>query len=131
MTTVGKANFCPRCHSPAVEFGTIISDQAPTQCNACNWKGTRSELLVTPYVHNMGTEEEMLTRFVSDFRNVFSKDCAVIIGRWLVRWGFLPKEDAKEQVKELSKYITNIAKASISAILQTRQQIEKEKKNVS
>jgi hypothetical protein len=129
--TVAKAQFCPRCHSPAVEFGTVIVESGPAKCNACGWAGTRKELLVTPYMHNMGSDEQVLTQFVSDFRGVFTKECAVAIGRWLARWGFLAKDDPKEQAKALAKYMTNISRACITAILETRQAIEKEKKNVS
>jgi hypothetical protein len=128
--TIDKALFCPRCHSPAVEFGIMLLDQAPATCNACGWKGLRGDLLAAPYLHNMGNGEEILQRFVNDFRNIIAKDFAVVLGRFLTRWGFLPQEP-KEMSKALAKYIQNIAKATITAVLQTRQDIEKEKMNAS
>ena len=127
--TVDTVLFCPKCHSPAVEYGTLIIAETPASCKACGWKGERGDLLVVPYAHNQGAQEEVLIRFVNDYRTVFAKDCAVVIGRWLTRWGFLP-QDPKEMSKVLAKYIQNIAKASISAILQTRQDFEKEKVHV-
>lgn len=126
---VSKALFCPRCHSPSVEFG-VLAGQSPAKCLACGWAGTRDDLLASPFSHNMGSEEEVLMRFVNDFRNMVAKDFAVVLGRFLTRWGFLPQEP-REMSKALAKYIQNIAKATITSVLQTRQEIEKEKINAS
>lgn len=125
IPTVDQAKFCPACLSPAVEYGTIIAEQAPAKCTVCGWSGRKSELLTTTFVHEMGNAEETLKQFVNDFRNLMAKDCGVIIGRWLMRWGFLPR-DPKEASKVLAKYMTNISKAAISAVIKTREDIAKE-----
>lgn len=130
--TAGKAYFCPRCHSPAVSFTQLegVSD-SPASCSACHWRGGKKDLVVTAYQHDMGSEDEVLTRFVRDFRNLMGQPAiALPIAQWLNKWGFLPN-DPSQQHKVLARYITAVAKGAITAVLQTREELEKDRVNVS
>jgi hypothetical protein len=122
--TVDQAKFCPQCLSPLVEYGTIIAEQAPAKCLSCNWAGNKGDLLTSTFVHEMGDGETMMREFVNGFRNILAKECAVTIGRWLMRWGFLPR-DQKDAAKALAKYMQNLSTAALVAILKTREELVK------
>ena len=131
MPNIDEAKFCPRCNSPSVEYATLVlTVDSKASCEACGWKGMRADLLTSPVVHDMGSPDEVVQRFVSDFRNVIAKECGITFARWLSRWGFLPA-DAKGQAICLGRYLTAIARASITAVLDERKKIEKERVNVS
>ena len=129
---VAKAYFCPRCHSPSVSYSQLESvASSPASCGACSWKGDKKDLVVTAYRHDMGAENEVLDRFVRDFRNLMGQtQISLPIAQWLNKWGFLPN-DPKTQHKVLAKYVTAVSKAAITAILETRAEMEKERVNAS
>lgn len=124
--TIGSAKFCPSCHSPSVEYGAILTADAPAKCNACDWTGKMEELLTTRFVHEMGSAENTLRSLANDLRGLMAKDCGVFIGLFLRRWGFLP-DDQKEASRVLAKYISNIAKAMLTSIIKTRQELEQDR----
>jgi hypothetical protein len=130
-SVIAKAYFCPKCHSPSVSFSNLSGvASAGASCDACGWKGEKRELVAKAFQHEMGSEDEVLQRFTRDFRNMLAKECLLPISKWLNKWGFLPS-DPKEQQKALIRYTTEVAKACITSILQTRHAMEKEHINVS
>lgn len=124
--SIDSAKFCPVCHSPSVEYGAVIAAESPAKCTACDWTGTRGDLLTTRFVHQMGSAENTLRQLANDLRSLLSKDCGVFIALFLKRWGFLP-DDQKEATKVLAKYVTNIARNMLTTIIKTRQELEQER----
>jgi hypothetical protein len=61
---------------------------------------------------------------VTDLRNLLAKSYAKTFGEFLMKWGFIPKDVSP---KELSRYVVAIAKSTMTAILETRQEIERER----
>ena len=116
------ARFCPQCGSPSVEFGALIGAQS--KCKVCSWEGPKEELLHMPFSHDMGNAEQMLQMFANDIRRVYAES-ALSFGRVLFKWGFMP--DKKElQSKVLQLYLTEVARASLAAIIKVRAELEKE-----
>jgi len=72
----------------------------------------------------MGSDEKLVQTMVEDLRNVLAQDFAKSFGRFLMKWGFISPNVTP---KELSRYIVAIAQATMTAILNTRRNIEQEK----
>lgn len=125
-----KAYFCPRCHSPAITYAVLGGKTDESHCDACGWRGTQGDLLLSSFKHSTGSEEQMLQAFVTDLRNLVAKECFLPYGRWLRKWGFIP-DDPDEQRRLMTLYVIAIAKASVTAILQTRRDLEKARIDVS
>ena len=119
-----QACFCPQCGSALVDFSEL--GDAGARCNACAWTGRKSELLSTPFSHDMGPPDEVAQRFVTDLRNMLSESFVIPFGRFLNKWGFLP-EDQTEMGKVLSRYVTAVARSAVRVVFQERAAIEKEK----
>ncbi len=130
MSTEAEAKFCPNCGSASVDFSTLVGGEA--SCNACSWKGISTQLVVFPFKHEMGSEEEVARAFANDVRRVVG-DMATPLAQLLAKWGFIDakpptREDKlKLYTKELTFYITEAARAVAISFITTRQQIEMEK----
>lgn len=131
MNGPSTAYFCPRCHSPAVEYPQLVTGgTSPAACNACGWKGKKSELATSVFQHDMGSSEQVQQQFVDDFRKLLAKDVALPIARFLSKWGFM-FGDNKQQAKLLTRYITAMAKGAVKGLLEERVTFEKERINAS
>jgi hypothetical protein len=79
----------------------------------------------------MGTPAEVLMAMRNDLRKTFGVSAREFI-RFLVKWGFVPavERDGKIEVanqKTAIRYMNVIAQASLNAVFDERQKIEKEK----
>lgn len=127
--TKAVVRTCPQCSSTSIEeFNNILvgpNKDKTARCHTCDWRGSAAELLSTPFKHEMGSDAQVLHSMVTDLRNVLAKEFAKSFGAFLLKWGFI---SAGITPKELSQYIVAIAKATMAAILETRQEIEREQK---
>lgn len=119
--THDNARFCPKCASPAVEFSLLEGGHG--RCLKCGWSGTREELLLTPFKHDLGSHEQVLLAFTNEFRSFFAKHAGVVIAKLLDKWGFLP-DDVEGKKRVLSHYLTEIARSSVKTILEERLKLE-------
>lgn len=127
--TEGFAYFCPKCQSPSVRIPkpTILgSEQAgvPAHCNACSWEGPPSELIAAPFKHEFKDDTEIAETMAKDLRTMLAATAAQTYGRFLLKWGFL---DQPITTAQLGRYMTNIAKAVITSVVETRKQMTEEK----
>lgn len=120
---------CPNCGSPAVEFSGLVGGNA--RCNACRWEGTREDLLGTPFEHALGTPDGIGFELMNDARRLLSNPLFLgELGGFLNRWGFIDLKLPKEVVvKSVTRYVAAIARAILSAVIQERENIEKERAN--
>lgn len=132
--TKTKARFCPNCGSPSVEAGMVLlveGSVTPYDCKACGWHGGEGALLNIPFSHELGSDENILVHLMGDLRTVLAKHCAIPLGGFLLKWGFLERALNGGHIvlnpKQLSRYMTAISKAVLTAVIEERQQQEKEK----
>ena len=123
--TASRVMSCPTCGSPSVVFSSL--DGGGARCDACDWAGSKSALLVSPFQQTVGgTDGELLQKFEQDARTVLAKDLALPVARLLTTWGFLYGED-KEKVVLVGRYMKSIGRAVVLAILEERRLIEHER----
>ena len=122
---------CPTCGSPAVDFSSLVDGAA--SCRVCGWKGTNDELLSTPFEHLLGTSEGIGFELMNDTRRLLSSPVFLgELGGFLNRWGFINVNDPhKKVVRATTKYVAAIARAVLTAVIQTREELEKEHMHVS
>lgn len=111
--------FCPACGSPSIETSELAGGVA--SCTPCSWKGSREDLVQVPLEHSFSSQEEMLTRFITQVASTIAKTGAVEIGRVLLQWGFLDEKNIQE---ELQSYIRSMAVAAAKSVIETRQHLE-------
>lgn len=111
--------FCPACGGPSIETSELAGGAA--SCQTCDWRGSREDLMKVPLEHSFSSQEEMLTRFITQVASTIAKTSAVELGRVLLQWGFL---DEKNIQKELQSYIRNIAVSAARSVVETRQHLE-------
>lgn len=121
------AFFCPGCGSSAVDTQALAGTAS---CRACEWSGLDSLLIVAPIEHGLGSKDNIAYAVIQDLRIALAKDCAVPLGRFLLKWGFLAAADTPQGViidnEQLGRYMTAIQAAVYTAILAEREAIEKE-----
>lgn len=122
--TKAVAKFCPKCGGSDVTVTSSFSGQSASVKCACGWLGTVEELIVTQFKHGFANDEQILQQMVTDLRNLLAKEFAKTFGAFLRKWGFLP---ADVTPLYLSRYVVAVAKATMQAIIETRQEIEKER----
>ncbi len=124
-----NAYFCATCGSAAVSVSEL---GGPSTCQACGWKGPKEDLAVHKFSQDLGSSESVTQAFISDVVRVFSKECAIPLGRFLVKWGFLepiPNHPLAQKIyaRHLGRYVHEVAKAATLAIVKTREAIELER----
>ena len=127
--TEAEVGLCPQCGSAVVETTTKgnISDGIDTNrayCGACGWQGIAEDLVAHRFKHEHGTDDQIAQQMVEDLRNHIARDLSLSLGRYLTKWGFV-SPGVTPQV--LSRYIVGAAQAVMKSILETRQQLEREK----
>lgn len=113
--------LCPACGTAAIDFSVIGSEAS---CRKCHWSGLGKEVLKQQFKHTHGTQEEITQAFLRDFKTMFAAHAATVVGRLLVKWGFLPA--THDMTKVLGRYLTVAAQAMVKAILEERDKIERE-----
>lgn len=130
------AKFCPECGSPSIEeqtIGILSGDpgRVGCSCTACEWVGTVGDLLIVPFTHEMGDRENLIEVLMGDLRVVLAKHCATSLGAFLLKWGFLGKEQLNGQVvlnrRQLARYMTAISKAVLLSVFEERRKMEQER----
>lgn len=119
-----EVRFCPKCGSCLVEYSALAGGDAA--CGACSWKGGVADLLVTPFKHDLGSNEEVLRAFSVEFRNTLAKNAGVQLGRLLINWGLLTSSDADVQTKQLSRLLAAMAKGAVQALIEERAALVRE-----
>lgn len=119
--------LCPVCGSPSVEFSVLVGGNA--SCKACDWKGSKDELLSTPVHSEAGDQERVLLAIQSDLRSIFGRT-ATDWARFLVKWGFVSHEKVPSSPtpeinrKELASYLTVMGQAVLRAVFDHRASLE-------
>ena len=116
------AYFCTQCGSPSVEFSSLAGGHAT--CKACGWSGPREKLAAHAFSHEHGTDVQALVSCLNDLRSTLAqsgKELAV----YLRKWGFWDGSDPKS----LAKFLNAMAQASFKALVEEKQQAEKERVN--
>lgn len=118
---------CPQCGSPAVEFSELVGGAA--MCKACKWAGKKEDLLGTPFDHLLGTREGIGFELFNDTRRMLSSPVFLgELGGFLSRWGFIDLSGEKKKVvRETTRYVAAIARAVLTALIEEREKIEKER----
>ena len=117
-----KAYFCPGCSSSLVNSGALAESTA--SCGVCNWTGKVEDLVVAPFSQSMGSPEEIFRQLTLDIRQLLAKNTATELVKLLAKWGFIGQMIDKQEV---ARYFGGIAKGIARGVLETRQEIEKEK----
>ena len=117
---------CPQCSSPSVEYSALADSDA--KCMACEWAGVKEDLLVTPFEHLLGSREGIGFELFNDTRRLLSDPAfLVVLGGFLSRWGFIDlKQEQKLVVARTTRYVSAIARAILTAVIEERGKIEEE-----
>lgn len=118
-----QAQFCPKCGGAAVDSQTLVGGSAT--CGSCGWAGKNTELMTHTFKHDLGSNQEVMAAFLTDFKNLMAATAAAPLARLLMKWGFFMGEQATPQ--ELARYIRAMALASVKALFDERREIEKER----
>jgi hypothetical protein len=134
--TKAKVNFCPECGSPSISQtdSLVLSGAAASihvSCEACEWVGTAADLLAVPFAHELGDDANILKVLMGELRVTMAKYCAVPLGGFLMKWGFLEQEHHQGQVvlnrQQLARYMTAISKAILTTVIEERRKMNEEK----
>jgi hypothetical protein len=106
----------------------LLNNEA--NCESCGWKGRPEELVAAHFSHDLGSDDQVLEIFAREIRNTFAAVAAKDMGLLLQKWGFLVGNTKQEQVKSLTRYLTVIARAIATSVLEERKAIAKENPNV-
>lgn len=123
-----RAWFCPACGAADVTASSLAGGSA--SCNVCTWKGTVEELPTFLFSHDMGTPDEVFRAFFLDMRKLLGQHFATQLGHLLIKWGFLDQPDNKnvlQVTKTLSRYVGSVTRAVVTAIIEERRAMEKER----
>ncbi len=120
--------FCPECGSASLERSALTGGGAA--CKACTWTGYNHQLAGMPFRQELGDAGQITQALVGDLRGVLAKDGGTVFARFLQKWGFLDPEKP-EAAKLLGRYLAAIARSTLTAILNERQAIEKERVDAS
>jgi hypothetical protein len=135
--TTGKqfadaAFFCPKCGSASLEPGSAESVilagdplAAELKCRVCPWVGTKRDVAHVPIIHEFESENAIVEKMTTDLRNVIAHHAAVPLGRFLMNWGFIDR--SKPLKDELTRYLSKMAAAMMTAIIEERRAIAEEK----
>jgi hypothetical protein len=123
---------CPQCTSALItttNVGSVIEqvgkDTANTAtCGACGWTGKVAELAGVPFKNPFGGGEQSVEQFGRDVLMTIVKDCAVPLGKLLIRWGFVGNK--KVDKRKLSRYFAAVGKSVCTAIIEVRVKEEEE-----
>jgi hypothetical protein len=125
-----KVRLCPRCMSALVETTTSTLVDLPgtdtvneAKCRTCGWAGKAGELLALPFGNPFGNGEAAVEAFSRDVLMAIAKECAMPIGRVLVRWGFIP--DRNIDKRQFSAYMAAVSKAVALSIVTERERQER------
>jgi hypothetical protein len=121
--TTAEAYFCPKCQSPVEVPVTLLGVPGDVRCS-CGWYGMHTELAVSKFKHEFASDEEIANRMSSDLRNLLAKTAGSSYAAFLLKWGFL---DQPVQRAQLARYLQDIAKAVVPAIIETRKKLVEEK----
>ncbi len=117
-----KAYFCPKCGSALVDASSFIGGAAT--CGVCAWAGRVEELATVPFRQESGSPEEISRQLTLDIRQLLAKNTANELVRLLAKWGFIGPQINKEEV---ARYFGGVAKGIARGILETRQELERER----
>ncbi len=119
------SHFCPECGSASLDYGTLVGSLA--KCTVCNWKGPREGLLAHTFRHEHGSDTDVLKAILNDMRLNYA-GAAKLFGDTLIKWGFVAVDSAGNiNKRHVARYISSMAMASFKAIIEVRQQLEKER----
>lgn len=131
--TILRANdemrVCPECGSASVEFSGLAGGKA--ECGTCGWVGTTDRLISVPFDNTMGSSVEVARAIRIDLRRVFALTAKEFI-RFLIKWGFVPAVERRGNIevsnqKTAVRYMNAISQATLRAIFEERQKVERER----
>jgi len=117
-----QTKFCPLCGSPRVDEGFLVGSLC--QCRSCMWQGPSEKLVVHQFKTSLLDGTDVITRFSAEMRDLVAREMSLPVGKALVKWGFLPPTSIDAVV--WGRYMNAAARAIVTAIIETRDQIEAE-----
>ncbi len=116
-----QAYFCPGCGSAVINASALGGE---AECRACGWKGSAEQLAAVPFGQQHGDQAQILQAMFNDVRALFAKETAKELILLLRKWGFI---DERLDRKQIIRYFGGISKAIVKGLIETREEIEKEK----
>jgi len=130
-TTNDQMYICPECGGASVDFSGLVGGVA--ECRVCEWVGTRDRLLSVPFDNSMGSPREVMLAMRNDLRITYAKAADGFL-RFLIKWGFVPAVDRDGKIEVIDRklvvrYMNAVSKASLNAVFEERQKVEREMLN--
>lgn len=122
--------LCAECGSPSLEFSVLVGGDA--SCKACGWSGRREGLTAIPVQQDgLADADQTFLVMYNDFRRVF-RTVATPLVQLLVKWGFVAAVQRGERVEVVEpekavRYVNRMFQGALKALLEARQDYEKEK----
>ena len=126
----GRGMFCPTCGGASIDLPSKLEGSlGVATCRSCGWSGPVDKLYSVPFFHNMGSKEGLSLELINAIRRIFSAKTWVIdLRNFLTTWGFLRLEgDQKKMARELAKYCSRIAIKAFEAVIEVREELERER----
>ena len=126
LDKVDYAYFCGRCGSPSLDISELVGT---AKCNACDWAGSTGDLAAMPIEHEFGSSEKVIQALMGDMRVLLAKHLASPLLHFLMKWGFLGNKNTANMRHEVGRYLAAMSRAMLTAVIEERQKMEKEKHN--
>ena len=125
--TASSVKFCPHCGSASVKFSSLAGGEASCSNGVCSWRGKVEDLLAVPFDHAFIGDEGMFLQLMNDLRQALSGPLGLPYLRLLTKWGFINVDRTTgADIKMFARYLSVIAKAILTAILEERAKVAAE-----
>jgi uncharacterized protein YejL (UPF0352 family) len=82
-----------------------------------------------PIEHEFGSSEKVVQALMGDMRLMLAKHLAAPLLQFLMKWGFLSNHITEYTKHAVGRYLAATANAMLTAVIEERQKMEKEKHN--
>ncbi len=122
--TTAVTYLCPSCGASMDNLAEVSAMSSQVICAACGWVGVENQLLAAALNRAVNASTDMTQPLVNDLRKLLVSGLGVHLYQFLVRWGFIDKNNMNARV--LARYISKIANATLAAIIKERIAIDAE-----
>lgn len=120
--------LCPKCmNSQHVDIQMVAGTAS---CGECGWTGLEKELVAT-LGESPADAELLLKTFVKEVQVVLAQNLSLPLGRLLLKFGFIQKDDPRTLTRYLVAVVRGVMSAIVTEYSTTVRQQEQVKRDAS